>query len=171
MRAHGVHPAAKSVFAARLATRQAWRSPAAPAQPCFWLAWPSASTTMRARECRRSSAVVRQYARSFYSSLLCAAHDKAQSHAAPLCALTSTLRGSTGAVLQRGPVRVSGLTPEIRERRGLSVRLLHHDHRDAGGERAAPRIPAPAPLATPKVGATRGVGYSSSPRQGRWKPA
>jgi hypothetical protein len=99
-----------------LATRQAWRSPAAPAQPCFWLAWSSASTTMRARECRRSSAVVRRYARSLYSLLLGAAHEKAQSHAAPLCAHTSSLRGSTGAVLQRGRCE-RGSRPKFRERR------------------------------------------------------
>ena len=111
-RARGVQPASTSIFAERLVTRQARGSPAAPVQPCFGSARPGTSTTTRTRECRRSSAAVGRSARSFYSILLSAAHDKAQSHAAPLRALTSRLRGSTGAVLQRA-VRASGLTPDI----------------------------------------------------------
>ena len=76
------------------------------------------------------------------------------SHAAPLYASSRRSAAPPGALLQRGCAVHRGSRPKFRERRGLSVRLLHHDHRDAGGERAAPRIPARAPLATPKVGAT-----------------
>jgi len=121
--------------------RQARGSPAAPAQPCFWSARPGTSSTTRARECRRSSAAVRRSARSFYSILLSAAHDKAQSHAAPLHALTSRLRGSTGAVLQRGLCEHRGSRPKFRERRRLSVRLLLRRHRSAGCQ---PKQPATA---------------------------
>ena len=112
-RARGVHPAATSICAPHLVTRQARGSSAAPAQPYFWLARPGTSTTTRARECRRSSAVVRRSARSFYSLLLSAAHDKAHKPRSAAIRLISALRGSAGALLQRGHASLAGLKPEI----------------------------------------------------------
>ena len=151
-RARGVHPAATSICAPHLVTRQARGSPAAPGQPCFWSARPGTSTTTRTRECRRSSAAVRRSARSFYSILLSAAHDKAQSHAAPLHALTSRLRGSTCAVLQRGLCEHRVSRPTFRKSRRLSVRLLLRRHRSA---HCQPIQPAPRP------GVALGAGFGA----------
>ena len=140
-RARGVQPAATSICAARLATRQArghrqrlrsrasgWPGPA-PAPP------------RGARECRRSSAVVRRSARSFYSLLLSAAHDKAHKPRSAAIRLISALRGSKGAVLQRGLCEHRASRPTFRKSRRLSVRLQLRRHRSAGCQ---PQQPATA---------------------------
>ena len=60
---------------------------------------PAPAPPRGARECRRSSAVVRRSARSFYSLLLSAAHEKAHKPRSAAIRLISALRGSKGAVL------------------------------------------------------------------------
>ena len=167
-RARGVHPAVTSICAPHLVTRQARGSPAAPAQPCFWSARPGTSTATRTRECRRSSAAVGRSARSFYSILLSAAHDKAQSHAAPLHALTSRLRGSTCAVLQRGLCEHRVSRPTFRKSRRRSVRLQLRRHRSARCQPKQPAAALGASLSALGLGATASVhALTSQDRLGR----
>ena len=102
---------------------------------------PAPAPPRGARECRRSSAVVRRSARSFYSLLLSAAHDKAHKPRSAAIRLISALRGSKGAVLQRGLCEHRASRPTFRKSRRLSVRLQLRRHRSAGCQ---PQQPATA---------------------------